>query len=1499
MPRFAPKSAPSSRFPSKVLRPASRALVAVALAAGLSAHASGAAINVNKTFTPDAVKAGLPSKVTFYFLNANIADATSLAFIDALPAGMFVAPTPNAVTGCGGTLTATAGATSVSFSGGTIPKAVDTTPGHCELSFDVVVPNPNVLINTVPAGEVTSSQGPNVQDAEATLNVTGLAPISGSKSFSPGFVHGYLPSTLDPIPVGGKSTVTITLNNPNDVALTSVAFTDNLPSTTSTPPVAAGGLLVSPVPNPSNTCGGTFAPVAGAKSVSLSGGTIPAFGSCTIKFDVVAESPTVNAQGNITNTIPAGAVTSFEGPTNASFSAQINRQTGGNLAKSFSPATIANNGTSLMTLTVRNYNVNALNNIAFTDPLPAGMTIADPAQPAFTAGDCQSASSTFASGFSVTLAPGGSSIVVSGGTLASAPNSGNPAQCTIRVNVVGTNAGTGNAQLKNVIAAGTWDGTIPYPETSATLTVLPTSLINGTKTFSPATVFQGQTSLATIALKNDSGVALTSFGFTDNVQAKMGGSPGLITIAASPAPTNDCGMTGTVTPDSKSISFAGGTLAAGATCTVTFTVQTLANTSTGSKTNTIDVNGVSGTPPSGPAIKNLIAISGALTVAAPASASKSFNPGTVPMGTDSLLTITVTRPNNAPAWSGFTITDPLPAGHTVSPVAATPAGNACVGTLTANPGDTSISFTSTSSTVPANNASCTIRVNVRTPATCSNVSNLCTETNTVPPGNFVVTFTGGGSYSNTGNITAQITRSSTYVTLTKSFDPPVVDLMGTSTMFLRIVNTAGNAIDLHGVNLADSLPAGLVLAAVPNPQFTGTGCTLGTLTATPGDNKVTLTNATVPKQRICTIQVLTQALAAGNLINQVPARALTSTELITNLEPVAATVTSTGLASLSVTKTDGVTELKAGGATTYTIVVTNADLANVATVAGATFTDTPPTGMTFTSWSCVGSTGAVCTPNGTGPIVDSVTIPKGGAITYTVQALLAADYAQSSVKNCATIEAPASVIDVDLSDNEACDTNNVPRGLTLKKAWVNGIVDDAITVATTGLVNNASVTSTSTGNNTTTGTQVFNLAGGTVTLPAETFTTGSQSNYTTTVACTGATPSSTTPGPDTTFTMPNADVVCTYTNTRVQRGLTLRKVWVNAKEGDAVSATTTGLANNASVSSTADATGNNSTNGTPVSNVAGGTVTLPAESFTTGSQSSYTTTVACTGATASSSSPPATFTMPENDVTCTYTNTRITYTVTLKKTWIDGKSGDAITVATQGLEQNASVTSTSTGSNTDTGTPAANPPGATVTLPAETFTTGSSSDYTTTVACTGAELSGNAPGATFTMPSGNVVCTYTNTRKSVNLQLVKTWITALSGNTVTLSASGFANGAAAGFVSTASSPNETDPGAVVKVFPGESGVLSESAIGGPTGGTWQSGLSCTGNANPLAGNALTVSANDTSIVCTFTNQRFPPGPPPPPPVVSVPVGTPEGLAMLAAMLALMGAWSTRRRVRKE
>ena len=67
---------------------------------------------------------------------------------------------------------------------------------------------------------------------------------------------------LATMPLGATTSLTFTITNPNPAnPLNGVAFTDNLPA----------GMAVAAVPNANNTCGGTFAPSAGATTLTLSG----------------------------------------------------------------------------------------------------------------------------------------------------------------------------------------------------------------------------------------------------------------------------------------------------------------------------------------------------------------------------------------------------------------------------------------------------------------------------------------------------------------------------------------------------------------------------------------------------------------------------------------------------------------------------------------------------------------------------------------------------------------------------------------------------------------------------------------------------------------------------------------------------------------------------------------------------------------------------------------------------------------------------------------------------------------------------------------------------------------------------------------------------------------------------------------------------------------------------------------------------------------------------
>lgn len=128
------------------------------------------------------------------------------------------------------------------------------------------------------------------------------------------------------------------------------------------------------------------------------------------------------------------------------------------------------------------------------------------------------------------------------------------------------------------------------------------------------------------------------------------------------------------------------------------------------------------------------------------------------------------------------------------------------------------------------------------------------------------------------------------------------------------------------------------------------------------------------------------------------------------------------VADLQITNTDGQTAVAQGALVTYTIVVTNA---GPAAVTGATVTDTLPvalTGATYTAVATGGATGF--TASGMGNLVNTVTMPSGSTITYTVTATLSAT-ATGTLSNTATVTAPVSVADLNPANNSATDTSTI------------------------------------------------------------------------------------------------------------------------------------------------------------------------------------------------------------------------------------------------------------------------------------------------------------------------------------------------------------------------------------------------------------------------------------------------------------------------------------------
>ena len=120
----------------------------VAKAQGLSFPAE-----INKRFSPISISSGGTSRLSVTIYNPNSFQLTSASWTDNLSgvqAGIVINNPVNLSNSCGGSITAVAGQTTLSLSGGTVPAQVGTTPGSCTVSIDVTSTTPGNLINTIP-----------------------------------------------------------------------------------------------------------------------------------------------------------------------------------------------------------------------------------------------------------------------------------------------------------------------------------------------------------------------------------------------------------------------------------------------------------------------------------------------------------------------------------------------------------------------------------------------------------------------------------------------------------------------------------------------------------------------------------------------------------------------------------------------------------------------------------------------------------------------------------------------------------------------------------------------------------------------------------------------------------------------------------------------------------------------------------------------------------------------------------------------------------------------------------------------------------------------------------------------------------------------------------------------------------------------------------------------------------------------------------------------------
>lgn len=416
--------------------------------------------------------------------NAGI-NITAVSLTDSFPALPSQMKWVNTVANsCGGTLTDTAGAALVSNSSTGIRLtngAITAAAGTCTIDVTVSVPATGNYDNTTSGATSSANPSPGPPSNTTTL-IAYLSAPSVTKAFA---VNGFQ--------TGGANRLTITITNPNTAAITGVTFTDIYPA----------NLFNAALPNLVGNCGGTATAAPDSNTLSLTGGTIPASGSCALSIDV-----TTAVAGSYTNTLNANSVTSTNanhGPA-ANVSASTTAYLPPTITKVFGAAAIPVGGSTTLALTLGNpaANVAAIAGVQLDDTFPAGLTLGNTVF-TFTPAVC----GTVARITGGASAAGDNSIRFSTASLAA------DATCRVTVNVTSSTAGSITNSTNAPTATG--PAALTGSTANAPLTIYALPLISILKSADTATADPGQVVTYTVRIVNTGAGVGTNVVLTDDL----------------------------------------------------------------------------------------------------------------------------------------------------------------------------------------------------------------------------------------------------------------------------------------------------------------------------------------------------------------------------------------------------------------------------------------------------------------------------------------------------------------------------------------------------------------------------------------------------------------------------------------------------------------------------------------------------------------------------------------------------------------------------------------------------------------------------------------------------------------------------------------------------------------------------------------------------------------------------------------------------------------------
>lgn len=756
-----------------------------------------------KAFSPSTIGRGQSSRLIVTLANPNPVAVTGVAFTDTYPANLLNSATPSPGGSCGGVVSATAGGSSLSLSGGTIPASSSCTV-EANVTSDVV--NVSGYTNTLVAGAVTSGNaGSSTVPATATLVVNATPTIAKSFSFDV---------------AAASTTMTLTITNNHTAGISGLSFTDVFPF----------GMLVDSPLTSTNSCGGTVESwngssastlAANAQGIRLTGGAIagayPASCTITVRVRVTSGGVYQNQTSGVSMTSPFTGTGSTSNVATAIAPIVI---------KTFTPNTVGANDLTRLEVQITNPSpVTALTGLAITDNYPAGnvstgvlMQNAPVPNPANSCGG------------TLTAVAGTSSLALAGGGLAAGQS------CMVAVDVR-ANPGTVPDTYYNVTGRIRSSQGIGSTAADALYIVRAPTI---TKSFltSPVTLSAGSaTSVMRLVVESNHTSTINGVAFTDTFPSAPAQMRYVSTVA------NGCGGTLTdalgaalVANSSTGLRLSGVTLTAGQVCTVDVTVSvpaagTYLNQTSGATATT------SGFTSPGPA-SNVAAL--VANLSAPI-VSKSFAVAQAGVNVPVTMTITLSNPNTE-IVTGVNFTDAYPGGLVNATVPAL--GNTCGGSATAAAGAASLALVAGS--IPAS-GSCVITVSVQ-----SGVAGAVTNSTGV-----VTSVNANPAVAATASITFLLPP-----TVAKAFSP--ASLYTGEASVLTITLTNPNALPISGVAFTDNYPAGLVNALLPGAA---TSCAGGALTAAAGGGVLALSGANIGASSSCTVTVSVQSAVAGVYLN--------------------------------------------------------------------------------------------------------------------------------------------------------------------------------------------------------------------------------------------------------------------------------------------------------------------------------------------------------------------------------------------------------------------------------------------------------------------------------------------------------------------------------------------------------------------------------------------------------------------------------------------------------